>query len=133
MVLPTDCVRIILDMLHPTKVAQIDTIQAKCSRVIINNATTVIQRWYRSRKLSGDTPYHHTTLHTMLRFYVTRQNVDFLKSFPVFAITKLSLTGEYTEKYRNPTLEMKKCVVRTFYQFCKDSSLSLQDLNYIGW
>lgn len=130
--IPDDCIRIILSMLHPVKVALIDKYQSLESNKILNNSSIKIQKWYRSRKLIGDSPYEYTTLKTLKRFYVVKYKRRWLTEFPCKAINKLRLQGEYLHKYLNPN-EMNTAFVRTFYQFCIDFEITIDNLEYYGW
>jgi len=70
--IPDDCIRIILSMLSPVKVALIDKTQSLESNKILNNSAIKIQKWYRSRRLIGDSPYEYITLKTLKRFLCSK-------------------------------------------------------------
>lgn len=131
--IPDDCIRIILSMLSPVKVALVDKTQALESNKILNNSAIKIQKWYRSRRLIGDSPYEYITLKTLKRFYVVKYEKQWLTVFPSKAINKLNLQGEYLHKYLNPTNKMNTAFVHTFYQFCIDFDITVGDLEYYGW
>lgn len=131
--IPMDCVRVILNMLHPTQVAGVDVTQAYSSRLIVNSATTKIQRWYRLRKLNGGHPYDRVTMRTLIRFYIVKYKEEWLQELPAKAIRKLALTGPHVAKYLDPTPAMRLGKVRTFLQFCEDFSLTTDHLDYYGW
>lgn len=130
-----DCVHMVLsNFLHCTETMLINQTYAALSRSKLYNAAVVIQRWYRSRKLHGDSPYEKVTLKTLKRFYVTKYEEDWLKNFPQGAVYKLGLdTRDLADKYINPTPKMQEAFVRTFYQFCEDFKITHEDLFYYGW
>ena len=100
-------------------------------------SAVLLQRWYKRYRLVDREPPLRVTRRTLLRYYVTKYRLSWLRRFPATAIAKLSYLPspgvEVVRKYLQPTMTMNLAAVRTFLQFVDDFHLEIQDLGYYGW
>lgn len=135
MTIPIDCVRCIRDFV-PYVFKYVNCEFHEDWMHLLLNSVIKIQRWYLRFRLVDDTPPYPVTKKTLMRFYITKYNKQWLKSFPRDAILKLNYLNrpdKLKQKYLVPTLEMTNTYTRTFMLFVREYDLSLNDFYYYGW
>ncbi len=142
--LPLDVVYHTLEFIGPFATYGIDKYLHEKSRATFGDAARVLQKWYRGKRLlfaapmskpsgSGDNGYG-VTLRTLKRYYVAKYEPEWVRGLPTTAIRKLGLENHrMAGRYLNPTPEMQRAYVRTFYRFCEDLDVTSRLLYDYGW